>query len=175
MACGRSVSLLVHSRHQKSTSFILYKRVIYTYTIVQHRNREGKKASLGWVGAREGSLRRRTAILTAINWIFKTCNLQSNDAILIINVLVLESVTGIKAKQKETIGAGGARNKLKVIIRERKKQKFGTLLMLWRVFLRAVKVEQGARGGSSWVGLYRLVASATLPPANQVRDKHKDD
>lgn len=25
------------------------------------------------------------------------------------------------------------------------------------------------------IGLYRLVASATLPPANQVRDKHKDD
>lgn len=30
-------------------------------------------------------------------------------------------------------------------------------------------------GRSSEVGLYRLVASATLPPANQVRDKHKDD
>lgn len=44
-----------------------------------------------------------------------------------------------------------------------------------QVFLRAVRVEKGARGGSSWVGLYGLVASATLPPANQVRDKHKDD
>ena len=52
------ISLLVHSRHQKSMSFILYKRVIYTYTIVQHRNREGK-ASLGFGGRREGSLRRR--------------------------------------------------------------------------------------------------------------------
>lgn len=35
----------------------------------------------------------------------------------------------------------------------------------------------GGRGG--WVQLkfrlYRLVASATLPPANQVRDKHEDD
>lgn len=28
---------------------------------------------------------------------------------------------------------------------------------------------------AAWVGLYRLVASATLPPTNQVRDKHKDD
>lgn len=47
-----SISLLVHSYHQKSVSFILYKRVIYTYTIIQHRNRE-QKASLGWRKGRE--------------------------------------------------------------------------------------------------------------------------
>lgn len=31
--------------------------------------------------------------------------------------------------------------------------------------------------GEEWVEfrLYRLIASATLPPANQVRDKHEDD
>lgn len=37
----------------------------------------------------------------------------------------------------------------------------------------------GARGrrlgGWAEFRLYRLVASATLPPANQVRDKHEDD
>lgn len=47
-----SISLLVHSCHQKSVSFILYKRVIYTYTIIQHTNRE-QKASLGWRKGRE--------------------------------------------------------------------------------------------------------------------------
>lgn len=33
----------------------------------------------------------------------------------------------------------------------------------------------GVGGGRRAVGLYGLVAGATLPPANQVRDKHKDD
>lgn len=64
-----SISLLVHSYHQKSVSFILYKRVIYTYTIIQHRNRE-QKASLGW---RKGGGSGR--LITAINLTFKTCNL----------------------------------------------------------------------------------------------------
>lgn len=97
----------LHSRHQKSMSFILYKRVIYTYTIIQHRNREGKKPL--WGGRKRRRRRRRRGgglsggegggrLLTARNLIFKTCNLQSNDAILIINVLVLDSVIGIKAK-----------------------------------------------------------------------------
>lgn len=98
-----SISLLVHSQHQKSMSFILYKRVIYTYTIVQHRNREGK-ASLEWKEEGRALWERGGRLLTAINLSFKTCNLQSNDAILIINVLVLDSVIGIKAKTKETIG-----------------------------------------------------------------------
>lgn len=44
--------------------------------------------------------------------------------------------------------------------------------MLWRW--------AGTRGRECWgreggFRLYRLVASATLPPANQVRDKHEDD
>lgn len=34
--------------------------------------------------------------------------------------------------------------------------------------------EAGSVGGGRF-RLYRLVASATLPPANQVRDKHEDD
>lgn len=41
--------------------------------------------------------------------------------------------------------------------------------------LRAVRVERVREAEAAGVGLYRLVASATLPPANQVRDKHKDD
>lgn len=99
-----SISLLVHSRHQKSMSFILYKRVIYTYTIVQHRNREGEKASLGW-GEWARALRGGGGrLLTARNLVLKTCSLQSNDAILIINVLVLDSVIGIKAKQRKQSG-----------------------------------------------------------------------
>lgn len=40
---------------------------------------------------------------------------------------------------------------------------------------RGSKGGEEVRGRGSKVGLYRLVASATLPPANQVRDKHKDD
>lgn len=35
--------------------------------------------------------------------------------------------------------------------------------------------EAGWLGGWAEFRLYRLVASATLPPANQVRDKHEDD
>lgn len=90
----------LHSHHQKS--IILYKRVIYTYNniIIQHRNREGKSLSEGGGGGGGGRL------LEAVNVIFKTCNLQSNDAILIINVLVLDLVIGFKAKTKETIGVG---------------------------------------------------------------------
>lgn len=34
---------------------------------------------------------------------------------------------------------------------------------------------ESARAEAAGIGLYGLVASATLPPANQVRDKHKDD
>lgn len=49
--------------------------------------------------------------------------------------------------------------------------------LLWEVGgvreVEAAGVGVGGVGGL--VGLYRLVASATLPPANQVRDKHKDD
>lgn len=74
---------------------------IYYYTAQKPR---GEKASLGWEEEKEegggfvsgGGGGGR--LLTARNLIFKTCNLQSNDAILIINVLVLDSVIGIKAK-----------------------------------------------------------------------------
>lgn len=38
-----------------------------------------------------------------------------------------------------------------------------------------VRQKQPGLGDVGAVVLYRLVASATLPPANQVRDKHKDD
>lgn len=72
---------------------------IYYYTAQKPR---GEKASLGW---QKGGLSEEGGgrLLTAINLNFKTCNLQSNDAILIINVLVLDSVIGIKAKTEETI------------------------------------------------------------------------
>lgn len=88
-------------------------------------------------GRRRGSSLRGGGerLLTAINLILKTCNLQSNDAILIINVLVLDSVIGIKAKPRKQSGVVAGinfrtRNKLEVTFRETEKSRnFRMLLM----------------------------------------------
>ena len=124
-----------------------------------------------------------------------------NDAnISILNVSVLDSVIGIEAKTKETSGevAGtdfnlGTRKKQEGYFQgdaassqeTEKEAEQGGGGGCWaeergggsggRLFVRSCEGQKGARGRSSRVGLYRLVASATLPPANQVRDKHKDD
>lgn len=65
---------------------------------------ERKKASLG-VWRRERALWGAGGrLFTAINLIFKTCIIQSNNAILIIHVLVLDLVVGIKAKHRKQLG-----------------------------------------------------------------------
>lgn len=65
-----SISLLVHSYHQKSVSFILYKRVIYTYYYTAQKPR-AKSLS----GVAEGKGGGSGRLITAINFTFKTCNL----------------------------------------------------------------------------------------------------
>lgn len=85
----------------KNQSF--YTRESFTHILLLYSTEtEKEKASQKEEGGGGGGGR----LLEAVNVIFKTCNLQSNDAILIINVLVLDLVIGFKAKTKETIGVG---------------------------------------------------------------------
>lgn len=72
---------------------------MYYYTAQKPRGKKPLWGGGGGGGGRkeeggrrkEGGLSGGERLLTAINLIFKTCSLQSNDAILIINVLVLDS------------------------------------------------------------------------------------
>lgn len=98
-----SISLLVHSRHQKINVIHSIQESNLHINYCTAQKPRGKKPLWGGVGGvlwGGGGGR----LLTAINLILKTCNLQSNDAILIINVLVLDSVIGIKAKQRKQSG-----------------------------------------------------------------------
>lgn len=64
-----SISLLVHSCHQKSVSFILYKSNLHI--LLYSTETESKKPL--WGGGRKGGGSGR--LIAAINLTFKTCNL----------------------------------------------------------------------------------------------------
>lgn len=99
-----SISLLVHSLHQKSMSFILYKSFI---CILFYSTQTKRKKPLRG-GRRECSLRRRrrNAITTMKSDFFsETCNLQSNDAIIDPKCFGTTSVIGVKAKPRKQFGS----------------------------------------------------------------------
>lgn len=165
-------------------SLVLYKRVIYTcvcvYAIVQHRKQEWEKP----LWSRGGRLLGR--LLTARNSIFKTCNLQSTNAILIRS----DSVLRVSQWQQQNNNNPQADNLDGITFElHEKKPRRGLFLrqtaqISWWHWCDGVQLTGwwfqqlwGAKvcKRQKHVGLYRLVASATLPPANQVRDKHKDD
>lgn len=104
-----SISLLVHSRHQNQRHSF-YTRVIYTFTIIQHRDKR-IKASLGWEGRRKGGRREECSLkggggtlVTAMNWIYSK-NMQSIVGGFNIDhkCFGTTSVIGIKAKLKKVI------------------------------------------------------------------------
>lgn len=94
------------------------------------------------------------------------------------------AVIGIKAKQREReserqrkiikvgVEGGGQVFLFQGLFQDRRDGKGGGR---WSAVGVGQVREAGGLGGWAEFRLYRLVASATLPPANQVRDKHEDD
>lgn len=150
---GVSISLLVHSLHQKSMSFILYKsftRILFYSTEIKR-----KKPLRG--GRTECSLRRRRWNATHSHEVWflfsKTCNLQSNDAIIDPKCFGTTSVIGVKAKPRKQFGRWSKFfwNKLGITFRETEKSMDQGCH--WckdrRVFSRAVGVERVWEAGAS--------------------------
>lgn len=100
---------------------------LHIYYCTAARPRGGGLSGAGGGGALWGGA---CALLTATNSAFKTCNLQSNNAILIINVLVLCQSLALKAKAIKHLGSNFEvcmRNKMGAKRVERQKQQGGII------------------------------------------------
>lgn len=101
---------------------------LHIYYCTAARPRGGGLSGAGGGGALWGG--GACALLTATNSAFKTCNLQSNNAILIINVLVLRQSLALKAKARKHLGSNFEvcmRNKMGAVRVERQKQQGGII------------------------------------------------
>lgn len=183
-----TVSLLIHSSESASISHSIQQS--FTQTIIQHRDRGKSLSGRGRVGAggtggtggQEGALSagRGGAQVTAMNLISsRTCNL-TGRGMHYWSYIFLVLLQSLASKQNRE----GARE-----IKKNNKCGCGgpSFPFCFRTELRMIRLERRWRRSAVEVGgykrqgvlvefrLYRLVASATLPPANQVRDKHEDD